>query len=264
MISDYHMHSEFSTDSDTPMELMAERAIALGMKRICFTDHMDMEFPGGGFQLDTPLYMAKVRRLKKTYEGRLDILSGVELGMQSQLVRMQEEYVAMYPFDFVIGSMHLLHGQDPYDRKVFEGRTDAEVYEEYFLETLENVKRFSGFQTLGHLDYVVRYGARQAEEYSYSRYADIIDEILKILVQRGCGLELNTGGIKYGLGFPNPHPDILRRFRELGGDIVTVGADAHRPEHVGYAFEQVREYLKNAGFAYVAEFQGRKPEFIKI
>ena len=147
---------------------------------------------------------------------------------------------------------------------VFEGRTDAEVYEEYFLETLENVKRFSGFQTLGHLDYVVRYGARQAEEYSYSRYADIIDEILKILVQRGCGLELNTGGIKYGLGFPNPHPDILRRFRELGGDIVTVGADAHRPEHVGYAFEQVREYLKNAGFAYVAEFQGRKPEFIKI
>lgn len=184
--------------------------------------------------------------------------------MQSHLVRMQEEYVAMYPFDFVIGSMHLLHGQDPYDRKVFEGRTDAEVYEEYFLETLENVKRFSVFQTLGHLDYVVRYGARQAEEYSYSRYADIIDEILKILVQRGCGLELNTGGIKYGLGFPNPHPDILRRFRELGGDIVTVGADAHRPEHVGYAFEQVREYLKNAGFAYVAEFQGRKPEFIKI
>lgn len=264
MISDYHMHSEFSTDSDTPMEMMAEKAIALGMKRICFTDHMDMEFPGGEFQLNTPLYMAKIRRLQKEYEGRLEILFGVELGLQSHLVRMQQEYVSMYPFDFVIGSMHLLHGQDPYDRKIFEGRPDGEVYEEYFLETLNNVKRFSDIQTLGHLDYVVRYGIHQAKDYSYTRYADIIDEILKTLIEHGIGLELNTGGIKYGLGFPNPHPDILRRYRELGGEIITVGADAHKPEHIGYAFDEAEEYLKAAGFAYRTEFRGRKPEFIKI
>lgn len=264
MISDYHMHTEFSTDSDTPMELMANRAIELGMKRICFTDHMDMEFPGGDFQLDTPLYMAKVQRLQREFEGRLEILFGVELGMQRHLIRMQEEYVEKYPFDFVIGSMHLLHGQDPYERKIFEGRSDADVYGEYFLETLENVKRFCGFQSLGHLDYVVRYGRYQARDYSYARYADIIDEILRTLAERGCGLELNTGGLKYGLGFPNPHPGILRRFRELGGEIVTVGADAHSPEYVGYAFDAAEAYLKEAGFAYRAEFKNRKPEFIKI
>ena len=85
---------------------------------------------------------------------------------------------------------------------------------------------------LGHIDYVVRYGRKRAEEYSYDEFADEIDAVLKKVLQMGKGIELNTGGFKYGLGFCNPHPDIIRRYRELGGEIITVGADAHCPEHV--------------------------------
>lgn len=117
---------------------------------------------------------------------------------------------------------------------------------------------------MGHLDYVVRYGAHQAEGYSYRKYADEIDEILKHLISHGKGLEMNMAGMKYGLGFPNPHPDVIRRYKELGGEIVTIGADAHRPEHVAFDYEQAGEILTGCGFSYYAEFKGRKPVFRRI
>ena len=92
----------------------------------------------------------------------------------------------------------------------------------------------------------------------------MIDEILRELICRGIALEVNSGGLKYGLGFPNPHPDVLKRYRELGGELVTVGSDAHRPEHVGYGFSQVREILLDCGFQYFAEFSRRKPVFTRL
>ena len=91
-----------------------------------------------------------------------------------------------------------------------------------------------------------------------------MDEILKTLVSMGKGIELNTAGLKYGLGWAHPHPEVLKRYRELGGEIITVGADAHAPEHVGFAFEKVPQILKDAGFIYYTVFRKRKPEFIKI
>ena len=174
------------------------------------------------------------------------------------------ELTEKYPFDFVIGSIHLIHGQDPYYRGFFEGRSDEEAYHEAFQVTIENLKKIDSFDSLGHLDYVVRYGAHQAEEYSYRKYAEEIDEILKHLISHGKGLEMNMAGMKYGLGFPNPHPDVIRRYKELGGEIVTIGADAHRPEHVAFDYEQAGEILAGCGFSYYAEFKGRKPVFRRI
>ena len=127
-----------------------------------------------------------------------------------------------------------------------------------------NLKKIDSFDSLGHLDYVVRYGAHQAEAYSYRKYAEEIDEILKHLISHGKGLEMNMAGMKYGLGFPNPHPDVIRRYKELGGEIVTIGADAHRPEHVAFDYEQAGEILISCGFSYYAEFKGRKPVFRRI
>ena len=115
-------------------------------------------------------------------------------------------------------------GLDPYDRDQYPG-SDRELYREYFACTLENIRSVTGFQALGHLDNVVRYGHGREKEYSYRAYADVIDEILRELICRGIALEVNSGGLKYGLGFPNPHPDVLKRYRELGGELVTVGSD---------------------------------------
>lgn len=264
MISDFHLHTCFSADCETPVRSQVEQAVRLGMRAVCITDHFDMDFPGGEFQLDTPAYVEKIQSLQREYQGRISLRLGVELGLQKHLGQRLAAYIEEYPFDFVIGSMHLLHGKDPYDGELFQGRTDREVYQEYFEATLENIKRCSGFQVLGHLDYVVRYGKSQGKEYSYEAFSDILDEILRALVDRGIGLEVNTGGLKYGLGYPNPHPQVLKRYRELGGEIVTVGSDAHEPQSLGGWFREAGALLRECGFSYYAEFCRKKPSYIKI
>ena len=278
---DTHMHTAFSTDCDVPAERMLDAAAARGLSMVCITDHMDLDFPpqkgeelqgdhsedgtaGPPFQFDVEDYFRTLLPLRDAYRGRLDVRTGIEFGLQPHLGDACRDLVDSRPFDYVIGSVHLIRGMDPYYGELFEGKTDAEAYREAFEETAECLDRVRDFDVLGHLDYVVRYGKHQAEEYSYRAFADVIDEILRKLIHTGKGLEMNMGGVKYGLGFPNPHPDVLRRYRELGGEIVTVGSDAHRPEHVGYAFEQAGEILKACGFRYYAEYRERKPSFLEL
>ena len=258
------MHSFFSSDSEAPTEEMVKRAVELGLPAICLTDHYDMDYSTGEFQLDTPAYAAKIRELQEKYRDKIDIRFGVELGLQLHLKERMEEYVNAWPFDYVIGSMHVIDGKDPYYEDAFPDWTAEELYRAYFRATAENIRFFHNFQTLGHLDYVVRYGKHREQEYSYGRFADEIDEILRYLIEHGKGLEVNTAGLKYGLPFAHPHPDVLKRYKKLGGEIITVGADAHKPEHVGYDFNIVDNILEACGFKYYAEFIKRAPVFRKI
>ena len=116
----------------------------------------------------------------------------------------------------------------------------------------------------GHIDYIVRYGPDQNRNYTYQTYQEILDEILKTLIQKGVGIELNTGGFHYGLGEPNPCTDLIRRYRQLGGEIITIGADAHKPEHIAYAFDKAAQILQSCGFSYYTVFGRRNTDFIKL
>lgn len=266
MLADAHMHTEFSQDSHAKLEDMAEKAISIGIDTICITDHIDWDFPERDivFDFNVGKYMRKIEAARKTYGSRLDIRMGVELGMQPHLAKSYEELLAEYPFDFVIGSVHLVNNRDPYYPEAFGNMTDGEVFGAYFENVLRNVKAFHGFDSLGHLDYIVRYGRNGAREYRYEDYADIIDEILRELIRQGKALEVNSAGLRKKLGFPNPHPHIIKRFCQLGGEMVTVGADAHKPAHVGGSFKEVAELLKSCGFSYYTRFRQRKPEFLRL
>lgn len=268
--ADFHMHTEFSGDSDAPVRTMLDAALERGMEAVCITDHIDVDYPEDGktgenpFLFDLDEYFRVLDGIKKEYAGRLDLRIGVELGLQPHLGERYRSLVGHYPFDFVIGSLHVIHGMDPYDGIIFEGRSDRDVYREAFQATLENLDQVKDFDVLGHIDYVVRYGRHQAREYSYRSFSDEIDMILKKVIGMGNGIEMNMGGFKYGLGFCNPHPDVIRRYRELGGEIITVGADAHRPEHVAYDFEKAGDILKSCGFRYYTEYRNRKPVFKQL
>jgi nicotinate phosphoribosyltransferase len=146
----------------------------------------------------------------------------------------------------------------------YKGKTEHEAYTEYFESILDNLHSGADFDVYGHIDYVVRYGPDKNKYYSYEKYADIIDAILKEIISQGKGIELNTAGFKYGLDHPNPTEDVLKRYHELGGEIITVGADAHKPEHVAYDFDKVSNILKDAGFMYYTVFENRVPAFIKL
>ena len=134
-----------------------------------------------------------------------------------------------------------------------------------FLEvTLENMRAFDDFDVYGHLDYIVRYAPLEPRRFFYGDYGDLMDEILRFLISRGKGIEVNTGGYKAGLGCPNPCPEVLRRYRELGGEIVTMGSDAHAVEYVGSFMGEAQEVLRGCGFRYFTLFRGREPVFVRL
>lgn len=250
---------------------MIEQAAECGLKTLCITDHWDEDYPNGlektpgiPFRFELDAYGKTLEKLRDEYRDKLDLRIGVEIGLQPHLGIFYKEFVKRYPFDFVIGSVHLVNGSDPYFGELFRELGDEEGYRETWRQTVQNVRQIGDFDVLGHLDYVVRYGIEQEKEYSYRKFADEIDEILKILIERGKGLEVNTTGLKYGLPFAHPHPDILKRYRELGGEIITVGSDAHRPEHIAYEFAKIAEILQECGFRYYAEYRNRHPEFYPI
>lgn len=274
--ADMHMHTWFSTDSEACPRDMADEAVRKGLKTICFTDHFDKDDLEWGEEgiFDVDAYFVEMQKLQEEYAGKLNVRIGIELGLRTYLEDYYEELTKKYPFDFVIGSVHNVPYKkdaegnilytDPAAEKLFTDRTDKEAYRLMMETTLENVRTSDCFQTLGHLDYVVRYGKSREKEYSYTDYADIIDEILKLLIEKEKGLEVNSAGLKYGLPFAHPHPDVLKRYRELGGEIITIGADAHKPEHIAYDFAKAEEILKSCGFKYYTEFFEQKPVFKQL
>lgn len=268
--ADYHLHSSFSGDSSAPMEDMILKGIQLGLTHMCFTEHMDPDFPypnpeeEGMFELNTDSYLYELARLKEKYAPQIQLLFGVELGVQPHLRRELSIYAKSYDFDFIIASSHLCNKKDPYYPSFYEGRSDEEAYREYFLSILDNLRAFGNFDVYGHLDYVVRYGKNKDADYCYDKYKDIFDRILETLMEKEKGLELNTGAIGYGLKELNPCTELLRRYRKLGGELITVGSDAHDPQSITRGFGRAAQILTDCGFRYYATFEKRTPEFHRI
>ena len=263
--ADLHVHSAFSADSETPMEDSIEEALKKGLSYICFTDHIDYDYPVDDlvFDFDLPAYFDALDRLKEKYRGRIEILTGVELGMQKHLGPRYEELVKARPFDFVAASQHLVNNMDPYYPETFACRHDREVFGDYFRETLEDIRLFEDFDALTHLDYIVRYG-KEERTYALEDYREVIDEILKILIRRDKALEVNTAGIRKRLGDPNPKREVIRRYRELGGRLITVGSDSHKAYSIGYGYEETFRILKDCGFREMAVYKNRRPQLVPI
>lgn len=265
MYWDTHMHCNFSGDSTALPEDMILASIEKQLDGICFTDHMDHDYPGPTpFHFDPVKYFQVLRPLQEKYKEQLTIHIGAELGLQPHLKAYYDDFLTKGDFDFVIGSSHVVHGIDPYYSEFYEGKTEDEAYLEYFESILENLAVFDNFDVYGHIDYVVRYGPNKNANYSFRKFQDVIDEILRTLIAKGKGIEINMAGFKYGLSHPNPTEDILKRYCELGGEILTLGADAHAPEHVAYDFYRLQDILSGAGFTYYTVFKNRKPIFYPL
>ena len=266
MFWDQHMHCNFSGDSDALPEDMIKAGIAHGLSGICFTDHLDYDYPEEPniFLLDFDNYFKVLSDLKEKYADKISVHIGIELGLQTQAAGQNLAVTEKYPFDFIIGSSHVVNHMDPYYPEFFAGRDEDAAYMEYFESVLENINSGVDFDVYGHIDYVVRYGPNKNAFFTYEKFKDIIDEILTQLISKGKGIEVNTGGFKYGLGHPNPTEDIIKRYRELGGEIITMGADAHVPEYVAYEFDKTAQIIKKCGFKYYTVFKNRKAEFIPL
>ncbi|WP_371362111.1 Histidinol-phosphatase [Sporomusa rhizae] len=264
LLPDYHLHTNLSRDGKEHVEKFIRKAIILGMKSICITDHQDYDYTRKKFPLDFKMYFREIEECKKKFDKIIDVRVGVEMGLEVNLEDQIKENILNIPFDFVIGSSHMVNGEDPFYPEFFLNKNENQCFEEYFKNINTNIDIYDNFDVYGHLDYIIRYAPEKQKNFSYKLLSDIIDEILSKLVKKGKGLEVNTSGWRYGLPFFHPQPQILKRYRALGGEIITIGSDAHYAKHLGYKFAVAREILKNIGFKYYSVYRKRIPEFIGL
>lgn len=262
---DNHIHSSFSGDSQLPIEEACKRAVELGLKGVAFTDHLDFDYPGydDTSNIDFTKYLSCLDRIEHLYSGRLKIIKGVEAGIQPHVIKDTLDVISRYGFDFVIGSVHIIDRLDPYTGEFYNGRTKLQAYSRYLEEVIFAIDNFDNFDILGHIDYVIRYGNYSNRSLIYNDHKDLLDSIFRKLINSGKGMEINTSSYRDKPGITTPVFDwrILARYKELGGDIVTLGSDAHSAEYIGYKFEYFKEMLKKTGFKYLTHFEGRKPVF---
>lgn len=262
---DSHVHSNFSGDSDMPAEAACEKAIELGLDGIAFTDHLDYDFPNFdiSFMIDFNKYAAFMTKLKAAYENKLKVFMGIEVGIEPQNVKDSEKIVKQYDFDFVINSTHIVDRKDPYIGEYYIGKTKREAFQRYLEVILDNITRYTDYDIVGHIGYIRRYGNYEDRSLRHVDYSDLLDAILHKVISDGKGIEINTSGYR-SIGTPIPDFDIVKRYKELGGEILTVGSDAHFSEHIALNFKEVQKHLKDIGFNYLAHFEKRKPVFEKI
>ena len=253
---DYHMHSTVSFDGKSEALDMALAAKAAGMKEICFTDHID-DTPDKRYVFDFDRYAQVYDHLE--VPGLL-IRRGVEYGLYPDNQASMKRDLARRNFDFVLGSVHFVGDQDVYWQEYWDGKTPEEAVLRHLQETLRCVSVHEDYDVLAHLTFISKARANPTHALvRYDDYHDLVDEILRQLVRHGKGLELNTSGIDR-CGGPLPTLDYFRRFKELGGEIVTVGSDAHDVSRAGQYTAEMAQQLRDI-FGYVCTFAHRQPIF---
>ena len=261
---DFHIHSSVSFDGNDSIESIAKEALKAGLHEICFCEHIepahtyDIEWDG---YVDFEEYTRQIRSAQAKYP-QLKIRQGFEVGLALSSTEKITEYLLKNPVDFVIASQHMIAGEDPYYPSYFEGKTQREseeLYLEYLLDCLEHFNKYS---VVGHIGYVNQHSPHN-RPLPYADYKDLIDRILRTAIDAGKGIEINTNGY-YKYGEPMPTPDIIRRFLELGGEIITIGSDAHYKTVVGAKYAEAKALLSSAGAKYICTFEKMCPVFHKI
>lgn len=259
---DYHLHSTVSYDGHSTPEELALAAKAAGLKEICFTDHLD-------YMLCTPRRETAFapEDYQKAYSSLsvpgLTVRHGAEVGLTPWNKEEMDKDLAAYPYDFVLGSVHFIDDKDPYMPPYWVGQEPLVAEGQYFEEMLTCLKIHDNFDVLGHLTYISKCKAHPCPRIiPLEEYREIITEILKLLISKGKGIEINTSGVDRCGDFL-PGLPYIKLFKELGGEIVTVGSDAHEAKRAGQYTSQALSMLKEV-FDYVCTFENRKPIFHKL
>jgi len=272
--SDCHMHSRFSPDGQNPEgirtepESMIASALEKGLDGICFTEHCECndnvsippQFPKWP-SLDADGYFSTLSALKDKYP--LKIRIGVEIGQGTQGPEYAHRYINDKPWDFILASNHNMKGEYDFSYMDYTDRDLDELCERYFKELYEMVQ-WGQFDVLAHLYYFIRYFYAAGYEYDIGKCNYMMADVFRLLAEKGKGMEINTSSFNGPYGKPIPGLDQLKLYRELGGEIVTIGSDAHYPENVGLGGDIARELMREAGFKYVAFYDDRKPSFMPI
>jgi len=265
---DYHMHTAFSADSREPVEAYLAVMRERGIEGFCVTEHMAVNFHRGDWMVDLDTYVPKIRRLQE--EGW-----PVQLGIEADVscaeadVAQLTRQLSRCPLDFVLASSHSFHGLDPYMESFFAGAEPLARCRAYLRELMRCLKRLDPklFSALAHLDYLAKgFGAKYLPGgvFRYEYAPDEMDALMRYAIENGKCIEINTSCPQSLLGADPPVLSWLRRYRELGGQFVTIGSDAHAANRFGEHIQLAQSLAKEAGISYIATYRAMEPVLHRI
>ncbi len=264
-LADYHLHTNYSPDATCSIKDRLAWVVENGIEEICFTDHVDSFYGDKYSTFDYDKYRAEIQKESKKYKDKFKIKYGMEIGLFPHLKDSANAIINSADLDFVIGSTHSVNNRDLFDYKeFFASRDKITAYNDYFKQILLNIQTIDNFDVHGHLDFAYRYSGYENPKLNYIDHKEIIDTVLKTLIQKGKGIEINLSGIRYGAKSFYPSYDIVKAYKELGGEIITIGSDTHEKQNVRELIIQGQQQLKDIGYDYVTTFEKRKPIFTKI
>ncbi|MCY6355784.1 histidinol phosphate phosphatase [Clostridium sp. ZS2-4] len=255
---DTHVHTEFSEDSTMKIQEVVEKSGELNLG-VIITEHMDLNYyDNSKFRLDIEEYFKKYSNFRNN-----NILLGVEIGMSEKYNKDYEDMTNKFPFDYIIGSVHDVHDIDLYyAEKLYKTTSKKEFYEEYFRYMVKSINDHPFIDSLGHIDYISRYAKYDDTEIYYEEFKEFIDEVLKVLIDKGICIELNTRR----LGDKSASDNLLKiytRFGELGGKYITVGSDAHNSNGIAKNFNIAEQIIEQCNLKAVY-FKNRKMQFNRM
>jgi histidinol-phosphatase (PHP family) len=266
IIADYHTHTRFSCDSDAAMESMCRAALERGMTEIAITDHADFEPLDAccGYFRPQP-YWEAIERCRSAFNGRLTIRAGVECGEGHIYAEQIATVLTDGDYDVVLGSIHWAQGRPAFSPDFFDGLTLDEGLALYFDE-LARLAAGADYDILAHADIIRRAACRRfgRQTLDLGPHETRVRRVLRAAADRGKGIEVNTSYRRKGMGAPGPSTQVLRWFRDEGGEIVTLGSDGHAPEEVGADFDWALAMVQDAGFDHLATFERRRPILRRI
>ncbi len=270
-VCDCHCHSEWSFDGCETTDNICQQAIQQGLSVITITDHCeangwkipeDSEF--GDFSRLIPQSVAHMKASQQKYDGQIKLLRGLELGQAMQDLTSAETALGLDDFDFVLGSVHNIRNTKDFYWLNYTQDSAEKILYDYFAEVLE-VAQWNRFDSLSHLTYPLRYiTGREKIRMDITKYFSVIDEIFRTLIRNGKALELNTSGLRQELGTTMPDEFLLRRYRNMGGELVTIGSDAHVLSDLGRGINEGLHLLQNSGFDRYYYFEKHKPIAVEL
>ena len=271
-LTDYHIHSTCSDDGYYTMLEMARASREKGVTMLCFTDHCDLDnYLTGEANPDSFSIRDRMREMfVQALADKPDDMAlflGLELGEGNHDPEQAKVIAASPELDFILGSVHNLRDKPDFYNIKYHDEAFALGLIDSYMDELNELSKIDCFDVMAHIGYPIRYTRRAGfkTEISTRTYGEKLTELLKSLIDRGKGIEINCSGFRNEMiGGPIPTVDVLRLYKELGGEIITVGSDAHKTEHAGSGLAQGFDILRELGYNYVTVFEKRKPKFIKI
>ena len=249
---DAHLHTDFSSDANVPIDAYAAVARQEGLAELAITDHLDFDPRGSNYRPDDhDRRQRTVREAAERWAGAPLIRFGVELTYESRYEDEIRDYLARHPYDYAIGSVHIPVGHPLGSRdaaaELCAGKDHREVTDWYWAEA-EAAPRSGLFDTRGHVDFVKRWVFEYLGPLEYEPHADLYDRVLRALVESGTALEVNSSGLRSPVREVYPPAVVVERFRDLGGVRVTVGSDAHQLQDFGFALDRAYRSIIAAGY----------------